>query len=87
MFIYGLVVEAIINQAAPLAQRILWTANLSTVTNHVDVNFIEAPSGNHRGHQTMRLLVGALFGNQPEPSSYAKYVSVYWKDGAVACEQ
>ena len=70
VFVYGLVVETVIDQAALLAQGLLWAADLSTVTNDVDVNFIEAP-----------------FGNQTEPPGYAKYVSVYRKDGAVAGEQ
>ena len=86
-FIYSFVVEAIINQAALLAQGPLWPANLSAMTNQVYVNFIKAPFGDHRSHKAMRFLVGAFFGNQSEPPSYAKYVSIYWKDGTVACEQ
>ena len=81
------VVATIFNEAALLAERVLRSADSATVTNHIHVDFVEAMIWNHRGHQGVRFLIGAFFGDQSEPPSYAKYVRVYWKDRAIARKQ
>lgn len=78
------IIVAIIYQAAPLAKRIRGATCLAAMSNHVYVNFVETVFGQKASHDFMGFLVGAFFGNEREAAGYAKDVSVYGKDRAVA---
>src|SRR5436853_5789406 len=82
-----LVVAAVLDQTALLASRVLRTADPAAMTNQIDVHFVVAACGNHRGHQAMRFFIRATLRDQRQPPRDAKDVRVYWKDRAVAGEQ
>jgi len=82
-----LIVLAVINQTALLAQRIARPANSAPVANQIDVRFVVALPWNHLTHQAVRFFVRTSIRNQSEPPSDSKDVSVYGKDWSIASEQ